>query len=79
MLDDVNLINAEVLMKWLNVFSDRSDPLVNLNFAVFLYNQGDMTDALLQYQDMERKVNAQVENNSNVEFDPEVPTTRASE
>lgn len=51
---------------------DESDPLVNLNFAVFLYNQGDKKDALLQYQEMERKVNAQVENNSNVEFDPEM-------
>lgn len=53
---------------------DRSNPLVNLNFAVFLYNQGDKKAALQQYQEMERKVNAQVENNSNTEFDPEVLT-----
>lgn len=53
---------------------DRSNPLVNLNFAVFLYNQGDKKAALQQYQEMERKVNAQVESNSNTEFDPEVLT-----
>uniref|UniRef100_A0A671PR61 Bardet-Biedl syndrome 4 protein-like n=1 Tax=Sinocyclocheilus anshuiensis TaxID=1608454 RepID=A0A671PR61_9TELE len=46
--------------------------LVNLNFAVFLYNQGDKKAALLQFQEMERKVNTQVDNNSNTEFDPEV-------
>ncbi|KAA0724790.1 Bardet-Biedl syndrome 4 protein [Triplophysa tibetana] len=54
------------------VQTDESEPLVNLNFAVFLYNQDDKAAALLQYQEMERKVNAQVENNSNVEFDPEM-------
>lgn len=53
---------------------DRSNPLVNLNFAVFQYNQGDKKAALQQYQEMERKVNAQLENNSNTEFDPEVLT-----
>lgn len=47
---------------------------MSLNFAVFLYNQGDKKAALLQYQEMERKVNAQVENNSSTEFDPEVLT-----
>ncbi|XDV53508.1 hypothetical protein PO909_021990, partial [Leuciscus waleckii] len=51
---------------------DESNPLVNLNFAVFQYNQGDKKAALLQYQEMERKVNAQLENNSNTEFDPEM-------
>lgn len=50
---------------------------MNLNFAVFLYNQGDKKAALLQYQEMERKVIVQVENNSSVEFDPEVPTTQS--
>lgn len=53
---------------------DRSNPLVNLNFAVFQFNQGDKKAALLQYQEMERKVNTQLENNSNTEFDPEVLT-----
>ncbi|XP_051975735.1 Bardet-Biedl syndrome 4 protein [Xyrauchen texanus] len=48
------------------------NPLVNLNFAVFLYNQGDKKAALLQYLEMERKVIAQVDNNSNTEFDPEL-------
>ncbi|XP_073687641.1 Bardet-Biedl syndrome 4 protein [Garra rufa] len=51
---------------------DESNPLVNLNFAVFLYNQGDKKAALLQFQEMERKVNTQVENNSSTEFDPEM-------
>uniref|UniRef100_A0A671PWA2 Bardet-Biedl syndrome 4 protein-like n=1 Tax=Sinocyclocheilus anshuiensis TaxID=1608454 RepID=A0A671PWA2_9TELE len=51
---------------------DESKLLVNLNFAVFLYNQGDKKAALLQFQEMERKVNTQVDNNSNTEFDPEV-------
>lgn len=46
--------------------------MVSLNFAVFLYNQADKKAALLQFQEMERKVIAQVENNSSVEFDPEV-------
>ncbi|XP_016316625.1 Bardet-Biedl syndrome 4 protein-like [Sinocyclocheilus anshuiensis] len=50
---------------------DESKLLVNLNFAVFLYNQGDKKAALLQFQEMERKVNTQVDNNSNTEFDPE--------
>ncbi|XP_016426201.1 Bardet-Biedl syndrome 4 protein-like isoform X2 [Sinocyclocheilus rhinocerous] len=54
------------------VLLDESNPLVNLNFAVFLYNQGDKKAALLQFQEMERKVNAQVENNSNTDFDPEL-------
>ncbi|KAI2648628.1 Bardet-Biedl syndrome 4 protein [Labeo rohita] len=39
---------------------DESNPLVNLNFAVFLYNQGDKKTALLQFQEMERKVNTQM-------------------
>ncbi|XP_016110909.1 Bardet-Biedl syndrome 4 protein-like [Sinocyclocheilus grahami] len=54
------------------VLLDESNPLVNLNFAVFLYNQGDKKAALLQFQEMERKVNAQVENISNTDFDPEL-------
>ncbi|XP_055049033.2 Bardet-Biedl syndrome 4 protein [Misgurnus anguillicaudatus] len=54
---------------------DDSNPLVSLNFAVFLYNQADKKEALLQYQEMERKVIAQVENNSSVEFDPELVET----
>ncbi|KAI4874308.1 hypothetical protein NFI96_001222 [Prochilodus magdalenae] len=50
---------------------DVSNPLVNLNFAVLLYNQGDKQGALQQYQEMEKKVNMLVESNSNAEFDPE--------
>lgn len=51
---------------------DESNLLVNLNFAVFLYNQGDKKAALLQFQEMERKVNSQVDSNINTEFDPEL-------
>uniref|UniRef100_A0A8B9L0Q1 Bardet-Biedl syndrome 4 n=1 Tax=Astyanax mexicanus TaxID=7994 RepID=A0A8B9L0Q1_ASTMX len=51
---------------------DTSNPLVNLNFAVLLYNQGDKKAALQQYQEMEKKVNMLVESNSNTEFDPEL-------
>ena len=50
----------------------RSNPLVNLNFAVLLYNQGDKKGALLQYQEMERKASGLREASSTVEFDPEV-------
>ncbi|KAF3832921.1 hypothetical protein F7725_026586 [Dissostichus mawsoni] len=35
---------------------DQSNPLVNLNFAIFLYNHGDKKATLDQYQEMERKV-----------------------
>ncbi|XP_047015808.1 Bardet-Biedl syndrome 4 protein [Ictalurus punctatus] len=51
---------------------DESNPLVNLNFAVLLYNQGDKKAALEQYQEMEKKVNTLIEHNSNTEFDPEL-------
>ncbi|KAI5100276.1 Bardet-Biedl syndrome 4 protein [Silurus meridionalis] len=51
---------------------DESKPLVNLNFAVLLYNQGDKKAALQQYQEMEKKVNTLIECNSNTEFDPEL-------
>ncbi|KAG7283764.1 hypothetical protein CRUP_034388 [Coryphaenoides rupestris] len=34
---------------------DGTNPLVNLNFAVLLYNHGDKKGALLQYQEVERK------------------------
>lgn len=57
----------------LHVFScSRSNPLVNLNFAIFLYNHGEKKGALAQYQEMERKVHALRDSNSNVEFDSEV-------
>ena len=48
----------------------RSNPLVNLNFAILLYNHGDKKAALEQYQEMERKVN--LLKDSNTDFDPEV-------
>lgn len=50
----------------------RSNPLVNLNFAIFLYNHGDKKAALDQYQEMERKVNA-LRDGSGFDFDSEVP------
>ncbi|XP_076863147.1 BBSome complex member BBS4 [Brachyhypopomus gauderio] len=51
---------------------DDANPLVNLNFAVLLYNQGDKKAALLQYQEMERKVGVLMESSTNAEFDPEL-------
>ncbi|KAL4622796.1 Bardet-Biedl syndrome 4 protein [Arapaima gigas] len=51
---------------------DNSNPLVNLNFAILLYNQGDKAGALQQYQEMEKKVNNLLDNSSNPEFDPEL-------
>ncbi|XP_078126330.1 BBSome complex member BBS4 isoform X1 [Sander vitreus] len=51
---------------------DDSNPLVNLNFAIFLYNHGDKKATLDQYQEMERKVNLLRDSGSNVEFDPEL-------
>ncbi|XP_068000400.1 Bardet-Biedl syndrome 4 protein isoform X3 [Melanerpes formicivorus] len=50
---------------------DRSNPLINLNYAVLLYNQGDKQGALCQYQEMERKVNA-LKESSTPDFDPEM-------
>ncbi|NWI71796.1 BBS4 protein, partial [Todus mexicanus] len=49
----------------------RCNPLVNLNYAVLLYNQGDKKGALCQYQEMEKKVNAAKES-STLDFDPEM-------
>uniref|UniRef100_A0A674PJS3 BBSome complex member BBS4 n=1 Tax=Takifugu rubripes TaxID=31033 RepID=A0A674PJS3_TAKRU len=51
------------------VTMDDSNPLVNLNFAIFLYNHGEKEEALAQYQEMERKVNLLRDSNSNFEFD----------
>lgn len=50
----------------------RTNPLVNLNYAVLLYNHGDKKGALLQYQEVERKAGLQREASGSVEFDPEV-------
>ena len=49
----------------------RYNPLVNLNYAVLLYNQGKKRDALAQYQEMEKKVNL-LKDSSSLEFDSEV-------
>uniref|UniRef100_A0AAQ5Y0L8 BBSome complex member BBS4 n=1 Tax=Amphiprion ocellaris TaxID=80972 RepID=A0AAQ5Y0L8_AMPOC len=51
---------------------DQSNPLVNLNFAIFLYNHGNKKGALDQYQEMERKVNLLRDGSSNFEFDSEL-------
>ncbi|XP_013857041.1 BBSome complex member BBS4 [Austrofundulus limnaeus] len=51
---------------------DESNPLVNLNFAIFLYNHGDKKRALDQYQEMERKVNLLRDSSSSFEFDLEL-------
>ncbi|KAM7151273.1 BBSome complex member BBS4 isoform 2-T2 [Macrochelys suwanniensis] len=50
---------------------DQCNPLVNLNYAVLLYNQGDKKGALCQYHEMEKKVNA-LKEDSTLDFDPEM-------
>lgn len=52
----------------------RSNPLVNLNFSIFLFNHGEKKAAMDQYQEMERKVNLlrDSSNSSSLEFDAEV-------
>ncbi|NWS16564.1 BBS4 protein, partial [Pachyramphus minor] len=49
----------------------RCNPLINLNYAVLLYNQGDKEGALSQYQEMERRISAAKES-STPDFDPEM-------
>ncbi|NWU91423.1 BBS4 protein, partial [Upupa epops] len=49
----------------------RCNPLVNLNYAVLLYNQGDNEGALSQYQAMEKKVSVMKEGSA-PDFDPEM-------
>ncbi|NXF17453.1 BBS4 protein, partial [Rhodinocichla rosea] len=49
----------------------RCNPLINLNYAVLLYNQGDKEGALRQFQEMERKVTVARES-STPDFDPEM-------
>nr|XP_020850109.1 Bardet-Biedl syndrome 4 protein isoform X3 [Phascolarctos cinereus] len=50
---------------------DQSNPLVNLNYAVLLYNQGEKKKALAQYQEMEKKVTL-LKGSSSLDFDPEM-------
>ncbi|XP_036763683.2 Bardet-Biedl syndrome 4 protein isoform X3 [Manis pentadactyla] len=50
---------------------DKCNPLVNLNYAVLLYNQGEKGGALAQYQQMEKKVNL-LKDSSSLEFDSEM-------
>ncbi|KAM5291726.1 BBSome complex member BBS4 [Ctenodactylus gundi] len=50
---------------------DKHNPLVNLNYAVLLYNLGDKKGALTQYQEMEKKVNF-LKDNSSLDFDSEM-------
>lgn len=65
------MINDFFSFPWWSI-SHRSNPMVNLNFAIFLYNHGDKKGALDQYQEMERKVNVLRDSSGNFEFDPEV-------
>ncbi|XP_067871742.1 Bardet-Biedl syndrome 4 protein isoform X1 [Heterodontus francisci] len=51
---------------------DQSNPLVNLNYSILLYNQGDKKGALHQYQEMEKKVNKLKASSNMLEFDPEL-------
>ncbi|XP_076979975.1 BBSome complex member BBS4 isoform X3 [Tamandua tetradactyla] len=50
---------------------DKCNPLVNLNYAVLLYNQGDKRGALAQYQEMEKKVTL-LKDRSSLDFDSEM-------
>ncbi|KAM6303837.1 BBSome complex member BBS4 isoform 1-T1 [Podargus strigoides] len=50
---------------------DKCNPLINLNYAILLYNQGDKKGALCQYQEMEKKVLAAKESGT-PDFDPEM-------
>ncbi|XP_040586169.1 Bardet-Biedl syndrome 4 protein isoform X2 [Mesocricetus auratus] len=50
---------------------DKCNPLVNLNYAVLLYNQGEKKGALAQYREMEKKVNF-LKDHSPLEFDAEM-------
>nr|XP_019591509.1 PREDICTED: Bardet-Biedl syndrome 4 protein isoform X8 [Rhinolophus sinicus] len=53
---------------------DQGNPLVNLNYAVLLYNQGEKRGALAQYQEVERKVGL-LKDRSALEFDSEMVET----
>uniref|UniRef100_A0A671EXJ4 BBSome complex member BBS4 n=1 Tax=Rhinolophus ferrumequinum TaxID=59479 RepID=A0A671EXJ4_RHIFE len=53
---------------------DRGNPLINLNYAVLLYNQGEKRGALAQYQEVERKVGL-LKDRSALEFDSEMVET----
>ncbi|KAB1257365.1 Bardet-Biedl syndrome 4 protein [Camelus dromedarius] len=55
---------------------DKCNPLVNLNYAVLLYNQGEKGGARAQYQEMEKKVNM-LKDSSSLDFDPEENRTQA--
>ncbi|XP_053451903.1 Bardet-Biedl syndrome 4 protein isoform X3 [Nycticebus coucang] len=50
---------------------DKCNPLVNLNYAVLLYNQGEKKGALAQYQEMEKKVSL-LKDSSSLELDSEM-------
>ncbi|XP_072602068.1 BBSome complex member BBS4 isoform X2 [Vulpes vulpes] len=50
---------------------DRCNPLVNLNYAVLLYNQGERKGALAQFQEMEKKVRL-LKDSPSLEFDAEM-------
>ena len=46
----------------------RNDPLVSLNYAVFLYNTGDKASAARQFHNFEKRLHAA----ANKDVDPEV-------
>lgn len=50
---------------------DMHNPLVNLNYAILLYNQGEKQKAVLQYQEMESKV-GRLKESSAMDLDPEL-------
>ncbi|XP_062062482.1 Bardet-Biedl syndrome 4 protein isoform X2 [Lepus europaeus] len=50
---------------------DKCNPLVNLNYAVLLYNQGEKRGALAQYQELEKKVHL-LKDSGSLEMDSEM-------
>jgi len=50
---------------------DKCKPLVNLNYAVLLYKQGEKEGALAQYQEMQRSVRL-LRDSGSLEFDSEM-------
>ncbi|XP_066244639.1 Bardet-Biedl syndrome 4 protein isoform X2 [Saccopteryx leptura] len=76
MLLAVTLTNLEDVENAKRVYAaavrlDKCNPLVNLNYAILLYMQGERGAALAQCQEMEEKVRL-LRDNSSLEFDSEM-------
>ena len=56
------------MIRRLMISACRNDPLVSLNYAVFLYNTGDKASAARQFHNCEKRLHAA----ANKDVDPEV-------